>query len=188
MNWLDIVLIVIIAWSVLAGLARGLARVVVGIGATILAIILAAWFYGSVGAIFQEYVSSRSVANIIGFLIIFIGVLVIGSLIGVMLAKLFKWVGLGWLDRLLGGAVGLLRGVVVAIVLIMVLMAFTPKPPPQSVVNSRLAPYVIDAASVLAGITPKELKDGFWESYEQVKKIWADTFRHGVQKPPTSEL
>lgn len=188
MNWLDIILLIIIAASVVSGLKSGFARVAVGIGALLLAIVLGIWFYGSAGAIFQEYVSSRAVANILGFLLIFIGVILVGAAFGALLAKLFKWVGLGWLDRLLGGAFGLLRGVVISIVLIMALMAFSPKPPPASVVNSRLAPYVIDAASVLAAMAPKELKDGFWASYEQVKKIWSMTIQQGVRKPPTSEL
>jgi membrane protein required for colicin V production len=187
-NWLDIVLILIIASSVFSGFARGLARLVVGMVATILAILLAIWFYGSVGTFFQDYVSSRSVSNILGFMVIFGGILIIGSLVSMLLAKLFKWVGLGWLDRLLGGAFGLLRGVLVSIVVIMILMAFSAHPPPQSVLNSRIAPYVVDAASVLSTIAPRELREGYRDSYDRVKKAWTDTFGGAHQKPPTSQF
>jgi membrane protein required for colicin V production len=187
-NWLDIVLILIIASSIFSGFASGMARVIVGMGTTILAIILSVWFYGSMAGVFQEYVSSRAIANIIGFFVVFVCIMVAGGLLGALLAKLFKWVGLGWLDRLLGGALGLVRGILISVVLIMIVMAFTATPPPRSVVNSRIAPYVVGAASVLTAITPHELKDGFRESYERVKKAWNDTFETGAKKPPTSQF
>lgn len=188
MNWLDIVLILILASSVFSGFASGMARVVVGMGATVLAIILSIWFYGSVAAAFQEYVSSRPVANILGFIVLFVAILLAGALLAALLARLFKWVGLGWLDRLLGGALGLLRGILISIVLIMIVVAFTPNPPPRSVINSRIAPYIAGAASVLTAITPHELQDGFRENYEHVKKAWSDTFESGAKRPPTSRF
>lgn len=188
MNWLDIVLILVIASSVYSGFASGLARLVVGIVSTVLAILLAIWFYGSAGVMFQEYVSSRSVSNVLGFVIIFAGIMIAGSLLSRLLAKLFKWVGLGWLDRLLGGAFGLLRGILVSIALIMILMAFSTHPPPPSVLNSRISPYVVDAASVLSTIAPRELREGYRDSYDRVKRAWADTFGGSREKPSTSSF
>ena len=44
---------------------------------------------------------------------------------------LFKWTGLSWLDRLLGGVFGLVRGSVIAVAFVAVLLAFTAKPLPQ---------------------------------------------------------
>ena len=58
-----------------------------------------------------DYVSSRAIANLIGFFVDLRGaVLMLGAIVGRILAKFFKWVGLSWLDRLLGGAFGLVRG------------------------------------------------------------------------------
>jgi membrane protein required for colicin V production len=173
---------------VFSGFSSGMARVIVGMGTTILAIILGVWFYGSMAGAFQEYVSSRAIANILGFFVVFVAVMLAGALLAALLAKLFKWVGLGWLDRLLGGALGLVRGILISVVLIMVMIAFTPNPPPRAVVNSRFAPYVVGAASVLTSITPHELKDGFRENYERVKKAWNETFETGAKKPPTSQF
>ena len=36
--------------------------------------------------------------------------LIVGAIVGRILAKFFKWAGLSWLDRLLGGAFGVVRG------------------------------------------------------------------------------
>ena len=188
MNWLDIVLALILILSVAAGIRRGFARVGVGLAATVIGLIFGIWFYGSAGAFLLPYVSYRGLANLIGFLAIFFGILLIGSLVGWVLAKLLKWAGLGWLDRVLGGAFGLLRGVLIGIGLVLALLAFAAKPPPPSVVESRLAPYMIDAARVLAVIAPRELRDGFEASYERAKKIWSDAVQKGIPELPRQDL
>ena len=101
-----------------------------------------------------DYVSSRAIANLIGFFVILVGVLIVGAIVGRILAKFFKWVGLSWLDRLLGGAFGVVRGFVIAAAMVTVLLAFAPSPPPPSVVDSKLLPYVIDVSDVLAAADP----------------------------------
>lgn len=173
MSWIDILLVVVIGFSVLSGFSAGFARVGVGFIATILGIFLGFWCYGIAGAYVLDYVSSRTIANLIGFFAIFIGVLLIGAVVGQLLAKLFKWIGLSWLDRLLGAGFGFLRGVVIAVALITVLLAFAPSPPPRSVVDSRLMPYMLDASNILATLTPRELKDAFRDTKDKVKKTWS---------------
>ncbi len=174
MSWIDILLVVVIGFSVLSGFSAGFARVGVGFIATILGIFLGFWCYGIAGAYVLDYVSSRAVANLIGFFAIFIGVCLIGAIVGQLLAKLFKWIGLSWLDRLLGAGFGFLRGVVVAVALVTVLLAFSPSPPPRSVVDSRLMPYMLDASNILATLTPRELKDAFRDTKDKVKKTWSE--------------
>jgi membrane protein required for colicin V production len=186
-NWLDWLLAVIISASLLAGLARGFARTVVGFVAVLVGIVLGSWCYGVAGGWLREYVSHRAIANFIGFAIVFIAVVGAGTLAGFLLAKLFKWVGLGWLDRLMGAALGLVRGALFATVLVMVLCAFTRTPPPSSVAASRLAPYLIDAGGVLVAIAPRELKDGFDESQRRVKKMWEQIWKK-AQRLPVREL
>ncbi len=188
MNWLDIALALVLAASVIAGFARGFARVGIGLAATVVGLILGIWFYGTAGAFLLPHVSSRGLANFIGFLLVFFGILLAGSLIGWILAKLLKWAGLGWLDRIMGAGVGLLRGLIISIALVMALVAFAPKPPPRSVVESRLAPYIIDAARVLAAVAPRELRDGFQSGYERVKKIWSDAVQKGIKALPRQDL
>jgi membrane protein required for colicin V production len=113
------------------------------------------------------------VANLIGFFAIFVGILVLGAIVGRILAKFFKWVGLSWLDRLLGGAFGLVRGAFMSVALVTVLMAFAPSPPPRSVMESKLMPYMASVSDVLAALTPREIKDGFRDTREKVQKVWA---------------
>ena len=174
MNWIDLLVLLVIGLSVLSGFMAGFARVGVGFIATLLGIFFGFWCYGVVAAYVLDYVSSKAIANLIGFFVIFIGIVLIGAIAGRVLAKFFKWVGLSWFDRILGGAFGLVRGIVMAAALVTVLLAFAPTPPPRSVVESKTMPYVIDASNILAVLTPHEVKEAFQETKEKVKKIWSD--------------
>ena len=70
--------------------------------------------------------SSRSTANFCGFVVVFVGVMLLGSLIGFTLSKMLRVTGLSFFDRLLGAVFGILRGVLMAAALVMALLAFAP--------------------------------------------------------------
>jgi len=177
LNWLDFFLILILVISTVGGIAKGFARLVIGLLAAVAGFLCGLWFYGSVAGFLLPYVSHKGIANFIGLLLIFLGVVLLGALVGKLLALLLKWAGLSWLNRVMGGVFGLLRGLVFAIALVLALMAFSPKPPPRSVVESRIAPYVIDAAHICANLAPREVRDGVVQSYEKVKEAWAELIR-----------
>jgi len=173
MNWIDLILILVVGLSVLTGLTAGFARVGIGFIAAILGIFIGFWSYGIVGAYVLDYVSSRQMANLIGFFVIFFAVVVAGSIVGAILSKFFKWAGLSWFDRLLGGAFGLVRGFVIAAAMATVFLAFAPSPPPPSVVDSKLLPYVVDVSGVLAAMTPRDIKEAFHAARDKAQKDWA---------------
>jgi membrane protein required for colicin V production len=66
-------------------------------------------------------IPSESLRVLAAFLVLFFATLLVASLLAIALASIFKKVGLGWLDRLLGAFFGLARGVL--IVCIVVLLA-----------------------------------------------------------------
>jgi membrane protein required for colicin V production len=180
LNWIDLVLLLVIGGSVLAGFAAGFARAGVGFAAMIVGMFCGFWFYGIVAAYVIDYVASRAIANLIGFFVILAGVLIVGAIVGTILAKLFKWAGLSWLDRLLGGAFGVVRGLLIAAAMVTVLLAFSPSPPPRSVVDSKLLPYAIGVSDVLAALTPHEIKDQFYATKDKVKAVWS---AHDTRQP-----
>jgi membrane protein required for colicin V production len=188
MNWLDIVLLIILIWSVAASFRKGLTREILGLVSVVLALLLAVWFYGSAGSLFAPYLSSRGLANLAGFLTVFAGVMLLGSLVSFALGKFLKVTGLSIVDHLLGAAFGALRGTLVAVVLIMAIMAFSSgDKPPESVVHSRVAPYVARASHVLASIAPHEVREGFRKTYEQVRAAWGGLLDHGLRGAPGSQ-
>lgn len=186
-NWLDIVFAIILISSVIEGLRKGLTRTAVGLAAVIVGLFLALWFYGTVGGFFGTHVPQQW-ANVLGFLMIFVVVILLGGLIGALLAKLLKLVHLSWLDRLAGGAFGVLRGALVCAVIVALMMAFTPKPPPGAVANSRIAPYAVGTARILVYAAPHEFREGFHHSYAKLRELWNGVAHRKGEEPATDEL
>ena len=185
MNWLDIVLAIILLASVVAGFRRGLSRQIIGLVSVVLALLLGIWFYGNIGYYLLPYASSPSLANAGGFAVVFCGVLLLGVLVSFVVGRFLKVTGLSVVDHLLGAGFGVLRGLVFAIAIIMGVMAFSRgDKPPETIVNSRLAPYVVDAARMFAAMAPHELKEGFRKTYAQVKAAWSDALEKGIRKLP----
>jgi membrane protein required for colicin V production len=95
--------------------------------------------------------------------------MLVGTIAGRVLANLFKWVGLSWLDRVMGAGLGFVRGIIVVCVLVTVTLAFRP----QSIEESKTLPFVIGASNALSILTPHEVKDKFREAQENLKKLWS---------------
>jgi membrane protein required for colicin V production len=183
-NLLDLLLVIIVAASVATGLMAGFARVGIGFIATVTGLLCGFWFYGIPAAWLQQHLKSAAASNLIGFFLVFFGFVMAGALFGKLLSKLFRWTGLSWLDRLLGGGFGLVRGSLIAIVFISVLLAFTPRPLPAWMLDSKVLPYAIDASNLCAALAPNALKDAFRESMRDVRKAWDEQMKKRRKEHP----
>jgi membrane protein required for colicin V production len=183
MNLLDLLLVVIIGLSVAAGISAGFARVGVGFIAAISGLLFGFWYY-NVPAVWvrEHWTMSVNASNMLGFLVVFLMFLTAGAMIGKLLAKLFKWTGLSWLDRLLGGAFGLVRGTLMAVITVAVIMAFTPKPLPTWMVGSQVLPYVLDASNMCSKLAPSAVKEAFRDSVFEIRKMWEEELRKKQKK------
>ncbi|BDC51765.1 hypothetical protein F183_A40800 [Bryobacterales bacterium F-183] len=167
MTSLDWVLAAVLAASTIAGLMSGFARVVVGLAAGIFAVLLGFWFYRMPAAWFAEYFESKAASSVLGFLVIFLTILILGGLLGRLMSAVFKWAGLSWLDRLLGGALGFARGFVAVAGMVAVLTAFAPTPAPQWMAKSEIMPYALGFSKVLAVVAPRDLRDRFDQNFKR---------------------
>jgi membrane protein required for colicin V production len=177
MNWLDYFLLAILLTSALLSARKGFSREIVGLAAALCALVLGMWFYGLAGSFLIPYVSSARVANLMGFLLVVFAVLLLGWMLGWILSRFLRTIGLSFFDRLLGAAFGLVRGLLIAIALLTAYMAFGPEIDSStvsaSVLNSRIAPYVLDASHAFVAMAPMELKSSFLKQYAQVKSLLA---------------
>jgi membrane protein required for colicin V production len=188
MNWLDVVLLLILLFSVVGGFRKGLSRQIIGLVSVVAAIVLGLWTYGLAGAYLEPYVRSRRLANFGGFALVFCGVLVAGSLAGFLAGKILKITGLSFFDRLLGAGFGVLRATLVCVALILGLMAFSAEgKAPESVVRSRMAPYAVGAARLFAAMAPHEMREGFRKTYGEVKSVWNKGIEKELREAPGAE-
>ena len=126
LNWIDLLLLMlVIGASVLTGFAAGFARVGVGFIAMIVGMFCGFWFYGIVAAyvhglrqLARDRESDRLLRDLVG------GADCWAPSWGASWRSFSNGSGLSWLDRLLGGAFGLVRGFVIAAAMVTVLLAF----------------------------------------------------------------
>lgn len=173
MNWLDYILVAVLLGSTILSARKGFSREIIGLAAALFALVLGMWFYGLAGSFVAPYVSSTRAANLIGFLLVVFAVLITGALLGWIVNRFLRTIGLSFFDRLLGAAFGLVRGVLIAIALLTAFLAFGPefnsKSVSSAVIHSRIAPWVLGASHAFVAIAPMELKSSFRKQYAQVK-------------------
>ena len=177
MNFLDLLLGLVILSSIVTGFMGGFARVGVGFCAAVAGVLFGFWFYGVPAAWMNTYLHSDTASNLLGFCVVFFAFIILGSIVGMILAKLFRWTGLTWLDRLLGGAFGVVRGGLVATAFVSVLLAFSPRPLPGWIVESRLLPYVMGASSAAAALAPNAITQAFHDTVGEIRKLWDEKMK-----------
>jgi membrane protein required for colicin V production len=155
----------------------------IGLLAAAIALIVALGFYRLVGAWVVDWVDSRNAANLIGFALVFVVVIIAGAIMSALVARLLRGVGLGWLDRMAGGGLGLVKGVLLGVVVVLAMTAFSGVHAPEAVRTSVLSPYVIRASNAVAYFAPRELKDGFHRTYEKLRQSWNEMQREWRSLP-----
>jgi membrane protein required for colicin V production len=165
MNWLDIILLAVVLLTLILGLIKGFIKEIVGIIAVVLGLLLAAHSYGAVSRFFQQIIRNELISNFLGFLAIFFGVLIIGGLVSFLLSKLMKG-PLKLANHLLGGAFGLLKGILISGVLVFAMLTFNMNR--DVLMGSRLAPYCFGITKALVYLIPQELKTKFRTSYQEL--------------------
>ena len=155
MTWVDWAIVILIALSVLEGLSEGFFRSVFSLGGLLVGLVLAAWNYGSVAALFMPLVHVEPVADCIGFLVIALVVMVVASIVGSFLAKAMHQLGLGFVDKLAGAAFGLVKGALLVMLCILVAIAFFPRA--DWLVEARLPRLFFGACHTSTHMSPDDL-------------------------------
>lgn len=120
MTVLDWVLLGVLAFSLLLGLLRGLVYEVLSVLGWIAAFVLAQWLAPQVGGWLPMENAAEPLRYAAGFTIVFVAVAFAGGMLAWATRKLVEAVGLRPVDRLLGAAFGLVRGVVLLLALAVV--------------------------------------------------------------------
>jgi membrane protein required for colicin V production len=166
---LDYTIAIIVLASTIFAMTKGLVREIVSIVVLIGGFLLAAFYYQVPGAWFGTLLRSEALADLAGFLLIFIGCLMIGSLVTFFVNKFVKMASLEWVDRLLGAVFGFLRGWLVCSIIVLGLVAFPVKE--DLLARSVLSPYVLAGARAAVLLVPRDLKAKFNDQYQKVIQL-----------------
>lgn len=119
MTWFDYIVIVIVALSALLGWWRGLVYEVLSLLSWVAAVLVARLLAPSILPYMPAALGSDTVRTAAAYAVLFVGTLLVGSIVAWALSRLVKFVGLGWMDGLLGVLFGAVRGVLVVLVLVL---------------------------------------------------------------------
>ncbi len=187
-NWIDLTLAVLLIVSILSGLKLGLVRTAIGLLSAILGLVFGLLYYRAVAVSFRPHISQTWVADLVGFLIVFCGITILGEVVTGMLARFIRSMDLVWLDRALGGAFGVVRGFLFGAIMIWGLMAFLPVQPKLVLSQSRLAPCVMDAARWVADASPDEVKRTFRQSYRELNRVLPEKIKQRLPNTPPGQI
>ena len=162
----DWVIVAVILVSVIQAASSGFFHEAFGIAGLVFGYLLAAWNYQRLAEQFAPHVKSFWFAEIAAFLIIFLAVMLIAGIAGRIARWAVKEAGLTVVDRILGGALGLLRGSLIVAVILVSMAAFTPTS--KWLGGSGLAPYFLVVGRAAIWVAPSELRARFYQGLDLV--------------------
>jgi membrane protein required for colicin V production len=169
MSGLDWVIVVTVGLSVLLATAEGFFFEIFSLAGAVLGYLFAVWGYARWAPWFLPYVKSEAIAQLVSFLTIFFVVLLLAGIAGRIARWAGKAAGLRWIDRLLGAAFGLVRGVVIVTVLVLGLAAFAPGS--SVLASSQLGGYFLVLAHGASWVAPSEVRARFRAGVDALRGV-----------------
>lgn len=160
MNWVDGVVLAVLALSAIVALFRGLVQEVLGIGAWVGAAFAALALRPVVSPLLNGSVETPWIADAIAVGGAFLVVLVALKIVTAMVARRVQDSALGGADRALGMVFGLLRGAFLVVVAYILGDMVLPEPGkwPEPVRQARALPVVADGARWLMDQLPLDYR------------------------------
>ncbi|MBA7498715.1 hypothetical protein ES704_01452 [subsurface metagenome] len=158
MNWLDIVILVAIAIPTVIGLRVGIIKAALSLAGVIAGIILAGFYYIPLSERLS-FISPASVAKIVAFAIILIGVIIIAAVLAWLLRRVTSIMMLGGVDRVGGAILGFVLGALFCGALLSAYINFFDKAPP--ITESHLATILLDGFSLVLALLPEPIRSFF---------------------------
>ncbi|AIZ78661.1 CvpA family protein [Actinobacillus equuli subsp. haemolyticus] len=142
----DIIIIGLIAFSILVSLWRGFVSEVLSLAGWVVAFFVASNFYPYLSSYLTQVNSvylqnSEYLRNGIAAAVLFIITLIVCGIISALLSKLVDTTGLSATDRVLGGAFGALRGILIVAAILFFLDTFSSASQTELWKESQLIPH-----------------------------------------------
>jgi len=155
-NFIDIVVLVVVAISALIAFSSGFVNVVLWILSWVGAVAATVFFFPTVQPMFAKQISDPLFANIATAVAIFLVALIVCTIINQIISRVVRGSAVGALDRSLGLVLGLAIGAVIVCGAYMLLNFFAPdrKDWPDSILQARTLPLVERGAEMVKTMVP----------------------------------
>ena len=153
----DWFLVLVVVISAFMAFQKGFIRAALSLCGLVAGILVASWEYIVLAQSLSRWILDFAIAQVVSFVLILILVVVAFSLLANILRKAAKAIGLGLVDRILGAAFGILRGVLIGVAVMMAITAFMPQSPWLK--NSQLSPYFLAGVHAVSFVVPDHFQD-----------------------------
>ncbi len=172
MNGLDYLILAAIGLGALFGASRGILRIASSLIALVAAVYLAALYSQEIGGYLARAFSIRpDTGAALGYVVIFLAVMVVVAWGGGKIAALIRAVHMSWADRLGGALVGATLGALLAGLIVVVATVTLPSDAPV-IRQSQLAPRLLDFSHDVAGFVPAQVRDAYYYRESQLITYW----------------
>lgn len=168
MNVADWIILLVLLVSVVQAASSGFFQEAFGIAGLVFGYLIAAWQYRLLAEHFGPYISSVWLGEIVAFLAIFLGIMILAGILGRIVRWIVKEAGLSVVDRFFGAVLGFARGCLLIAIVLVSMTAFTPTS--RWLQGSSLAPYFLVVGRAAIWIAPSELRAQFYKGLDYVKQ------------------
>jgi len=160
MNWLDLAVIGVVVLSAVFAFARGFVRealsIVAWVGAAVITLDGFNWVYAQI----DPKVHNPLLSQVIAGFGLFVGSLIVLTILTALIARSVRGSGLSPIDRTLGFIFGAARGILVLCVAFLALDLMLPQPAdrPEWVREARSTPILHEGAETLRNLLPEGWK------------------------------
>jgi len=158
MTWLDYAVIGVFAASLFVGAWRGLVREVLSILGWVIAFLAANLLAGPLGPLMPQAIPSPELRVAAAYVAIFVGSLIVTTLLALLISKIVNATGLGGVDRMLGALFGVARGVLIVMAAVL-LAGLTSAPKQPFWRDSAGGPFLVRAAQMLKPLLPQTFSE-----------------------------
>jgi len=155
-NWLDGVILAMIAWFTLTAFSAGFIRETVTIATAILGVVLAGLFYKDLADDILVAIDSERTARTVAFLGIFGASFLGGQIVAMLMKETVSVLQLGVFDSLAGALFGLVKGLLMVQVLLIVFGTYPSLGLKGAMDDSTFTPFFVDKAPILLRVLPTE--------------------------------
>jgi membrane protein required for colicin V production len=167
-NIADWIILLVLLVSVVQAASSGFFQEAFGLAGLVFGYLIAAWQYRHLAGHFAPFISSVWLGEIVAFLAIFLGIMIMAGILGRIVRWIVKEAGLSIVDRFFGAVLGFARGCLLIAIVLVSMTAFTPTS--RWLQGSSLAPYFLVVGRAAIWIAPSELRAQFYKGLDYVKQ------------------
>lgn len=157
MNWVDIAILVALAWFTYTAFHAGFIREVITIFSAVVAVALAGLLYEKLAEDIQQVaVDNLETSEIIAFAVIFGAIILTGQLLAMFLKQAASLLMLGLFDSMGGAFIGLIKGFIFVEIALIAGVTFEDLGVREAILDSAFADFFLKVLPVLKYILPGE--------------------------------